>query len=152
MKQTDAILQTERLQFRRRFLSGKHRDGFEDADRFAAWCIEMLDHQKGCCAYCRTPIKLIRSIVEAVREKNDGTIFRKLRAVGGDGVRGLSLEIDRRDPDLGYTRENCALVCYFCNNDKSYVYRDDDYETFFGPARKAHFEELARRLGLPSER
>ena len=33
--------------------------------------------------------------------------------------RGWSLELDRLDSNLEYTKENCVLACYWCNNAKT---------------------------------
>lgn len=108
--------------------------------------MNQFNAQKGCCAYCETSIELIRRIIEAAR--NDKTVFYRFRGTRGGGIRGESLEVERRDPDAGYNPANCSLACYFCNNDKSNVYTESDYQTFFGPARKRHFQHLADRLGL----
>ena len=41
--------------------------------------------------------------------------------------RGNSLEIDRKD-DKPYSRINCVLACYWCNNAKSDVFSYDDFK------------------------
>jgi hypothetical protein len=67
------------------------------------------------------------------------------------GIRGPSLEVDKKDPHEGYTEGNCVLVCYFCNNDKSYIYPAEDYRRIFGGARRRHFEYVAGELKIPIE-
>jgi len=44
-------------------------------------------------------------------------------------------EVDKKINDLVYSKENCVLACYYCNNDKSYTVNDEVYKPFLGPAR-----------------
>lgn len=49
-------------------------------------------------------------------------------------TRGYSLEIDRKSPNLEYTKDNCCMSCYWCNNAKT-----DEFE--------AHeFKEIAKGI------
>jgi hypothetical protein len=34
-------------------------------------------------------------------------------------IRGYTLEIDRKEPNLEYTKDNCFMSCYLCNNAKT---------------------------------
>jgi len=34
-------------------------------------------------------------------------------------TRGYVLEIDRKEPNLEYTKDNCCMTCYWCNNAKT---------------------------------
>jgi len=129
-----------------RLYTAKRKLGFPSADDFVRWYQNQLRAQNGSCFYCETPIVVIREIVD--RAASDATIFHQLRKVGNSGVRGRSLEVERRDPNAEYSSVNCRLACYFCNNDKSYVYTEADYKEFFGSARKRHFAFLAKRLGI----
>lgn len=144
---TPDFIEAERKRFRKNY-SQKLRVGFDDADQFASWCVEKLKDQEGRCAYCETSILLIRRIIDEVSLSNDKTMFHRFRGVRGGRVHGRTLEVEQRGPDAGYTPENCSLVCYFCNNDKSYVYSEADYRKFFAAGRKQHFESVARRLGI----
>ncbi|GAB4161752.1 MAG: hypothetical protein Tsb0033_19720 [Winogradskyella sp.] len=45
--------------------------------------------------------------------------------------RGYWLEIDRKMPKEKYSKDNCVLACYFCNNDKSDVFNEEQYKLFF---------------------
>lgn len=143
----EEFLKKERQRFRRRFKSA-HRDGFKSPDDFALWCVNKLREQDGKCAYCETSITLIQKIVEKSRATPEPVIFHQLRRVRGEGFRGSTLEIEKRNPNLGYNPDNCALICYFCNNDKSSLYTEKDYREFFGPNRKRHFITLADRLDI----
>lgn len=44
--------------------------------------------------------------------------------------RGVWLEVDRLNPKQKYSRDNCKLCCYFCNNDKSDVFYGKEYKEF----------------------
>jgi hypothetical protein len=41
--------------------------------------------------------------------------------------RALHLEVDRKKSKGEYSKDNCVLCCYFCNNDKSDVFTHDQY-------------------------
>jgi hypothetical protein len=132
--------QEEYKRARARFLLKKHGgpEGFLNCGEFATWWLERFVEQDGCCAYCKTSIFQIRWLID------QGAI--RTRKVGGNGYRGYNLELDRKNPDRGYSRQNCVLICYYCNNDKSYIYPADQYEQLFGAARRLHFESLAGAL------
>ena len=67
----------------------------KDHRLFFDLCVEdvlrMRLDQKDICLYCNTPMQIEN------RTENDG------------------LTIERRDPTLGHTRENCVLTCWECN-------------------------------------
>lgn len=135
-----------RLQTRRRksealnmiYKSDKHRFGFQNSDNLANWWPDKLKSQQGCCDYCKTPIKLIRDLI-------DNNLLAG-RPVKGKGVRGPCLELERMDHNAGYAPSNCVLICYYCNNDKSNVYSRTEYIEFLAPAKNSHFMALAKRL------
>ena len=56
--------------------------------------------------------------------------FPQNGVLGRGQSRGVWLEVDRWDPKGNYSKENCRLCCYFCNNDKSDVFFGDDYKSF----------------------
>lgn len=49
-------------------------------------------------------------------------------------TRGYELEIDRKNPNLEYTKDNCCMSCYWCNNAKT-----DEFTV-------AEFKEIARGI------
>jgi len=51
-------------------------------------------------------------------------------------TRGYSLEIDRKFPNLEYTKDNCCMSCYWCNNAKT-----DEFIP-------SEFKEIARGINL----
>lgn len=56
--------------------------------------------------------------------------FPQKGLIGRGTSRGVWLEVDRINPKGKYSRENCVLCCYFCNNDKSDVFSGEDYFKF----------------------
>lgn len=113
-------------------------NAFPDSSAFVNWWQETALKQEHRCYYCETPIKLIACLIEA----------GKIDVRGGKkgGKRGKNFEIERKDPSGLYDPSNCALVCMYCNNDKSNIYSHDDYKKFFAPARKNHFNWLWSQL------
>lgn len=136
----DAYRVEERKRVLKLFSRNKHgkSEGFMSATALADWWIGKLDSQNGCCVYCATHIVLIEQLIE------EGWL--KSRAVRGTGKRGPRLELERIDASGAYRPSNCALVCYYCNNDKSYIYSAEDYKKYLAPAKKMHFNFLATRL------
>jgi hypothetical protein len=110
---------------------------FKNANDFIDWWEKTLSDQEEKCAYCETSIVAIKKLIA---DKKIG-----YRRANKTGLRD-ELELERRNPDGDYSPENCVLVCCYCNNDKSNVYKDADaYKRFFGAARKKHFGWLARQ-------
>ncbi len=117
-----------------KLFSTKHRPGFANKNEFHAWWMKQNDLQDGKCFYCCTPLNLIQQLI--------GDKKLAVRKIGW-GVRGKCFELDRKDSAKPYEPDNCVLACYYCNNDKSYIYDWQQYKKFFGPNRRLHFEALA---------
>jgi len=58
------------------------------------------------CAYCGISLQQL-------------DILRKNNQISSKSGRGFNLEIDRKEPNLEYTQENCCMSCYWCNNAKT---------------------------------
>lgn len=52
-----------------------------------------------------------------------------------------TLHIDKKDPDKGYNRDNCEFACALCNNAKSDVFSEKDFEKFIAPAIKKYWND-----------
>ena len=81
------------------------------------------------CAYCGISAEQI----SLLREKG------KIHTKSG---RGFSLEIDRKNPNEEYTKDNCCMVCYWCNNAKTDEFTFEEFE----PIAKGINEVWNRRL------
>ncbi len=115
-------------------------NGFESFDDFYSWYeVCVLD---GTCFYCGLTERESQQIV------HDGLLTSKRFPLGGrfsQGVnRGFWLEIDKRNPKGQYSRENSVPCCYFCNNDKSDVFTDEQYKEFIKD-RPAFLKQLLEK-------
>jgi 5-methylcytosine-specific restriction endonuclease McrA len=94
---------------------------FPDFKSFCNWHKNQYEHQEGKCYYC------------GVEEKVVAKFFEKKYHAGHAGKRnrGKHLEIERKDATTNlYNKENCVLACYFCNNDKSDIFSEDEYREY----------------------
>ena len=102
----------------------KNQSGFQDYDDFIEW-YNIKDKN---CYYCGLSEQDSQQIV------HKGLLTSNRFPLGGKtspGVnRGYWLEIDRKNPKGIYSKENCELTCYYCNNDKSDVFSDEQYNRF----------------------
>lgn len=107
---------------------------FPDLYNFFKWYINQYNEQKGCCYYCGISEEILvnlydKNILSSKRSKN----------------RGRHLEIDRKDSNGKYREDNCVLSCYFCNNDKSDIFTENDYLEYLED-RKLFFENKYRNI------
>ena len=100
------------------------KSGFLSYDDFREW----YDNKPKFCHYCGLTEKESQLIVhKGLLTSNRFPIHGETRA----GVnRGYWLEVDKKNPKGIYSRENCELTCYFCNNDKSDVFSEVQYKEF----------------------
>lgn len=93
---------------------------FKSFNDFYLWY--QLENMKG-CYYCglkqEEQLELIKS-----------GLLKSKRFFNQKGQRGRRLEVDRKNPDGDYSNDNCVLCCYFCNNDKSDIFNDEQYLKF----------------------
>lgn len=98
--------------------------GFKSYEAFVTWYNDQPKH----CHYCQIEEVEVQEIV--MRGLLTSARFPKkgLKARGRN--RGKWLEVDRKNPKGNYTSTNCVLACYFCNNDKSDVFNEIQYQAF----------------------
>ena len=135
LAEKEEFLKNEKLRIGKLY-STKHRKGFSSKDEFVKWFENTIKSQNFKCYYCDTSIFDIRSLIDQEKLKTRKT---------GYGRRGYVFEIDRKINSNGYTKENCVLSCYYCNNDKSYILDSEDYKKYFGENRKKYFEYLKNK-------
>lgn len=100
---------------------------FED---FYEWYCE----QKKECHYCSLKEKELQKIVMlGILKSNRFPLNGKITQ---GRARGIWLEIDRKESKGKYSRSNCVLSCYFCNNDKSDIFNEKEYKNFIKDRRK----------------
>lgn len=89
---------------------------FSDFNAFYKWHQNQYKKQDGKCYYCKTDEKVIATLFEKKYKDRKRT------------NRGSHLEIERKDSlQNKYDRANCVLACYFCNNDKSDIFNEQEY-------------------------
>ena len=100
--------------------------GFDNKNDFYDWYEENV--KDGKCHYCDLTERECQEIIH----KGLLTSLRfPIYKNSSQGVnRGYWLEIDRRNPTGLYSKENCVPCCYFCNNDKSDVFTEEQYKEF----------------------
>lgn len=78
-------------------------------------------YQKKSCSYCGV-------------KNDDIEKLRMEKKITSKSGRGFNLEVDRMSPNLEYTKENCCMSCYWCNNAKT-----DEFLPY-------EFKEIARGI------
>lgn len=67
------------------------------------------------CHYCRLTIENVKFLAEKKQ------LFKK-------NERGWSLEIDRKNSNFEYKKDNCVMSCYWCNNAKTDEFTYDEFK------------------------
>ena len=99
---------------------------FRDYTKLLKWHKDQNDR----CNYCETTQDDLQKIV--IGRNGNLTLNQKTKRSKG------TLEIEKLDPDEGYTFENSVLACPFCNNAKSNLISAADWRKYFAPAMKAY--------------
>ncbi len=100
-------------------------NNFENFNEFLVWYNEIEKK----CHYCGVLEVEVQKIVVLGLLSSKRFPLNGLTARGR--ARGMWLEVDRCNPNRNYSKDNCVLACYFCNNDKSDVFDGKDYIDFF---------------------
>jgi len=67
------------------------------------------------CAYCDISIDEVKQLAEKQQ------LFKK-------NERGWALEIDRKNSNYEYSKSNCVMACYWCNNAKTDEFTCDEFK------------------------
>ncbi|PWJ43874.1 hypothetical protein [Sediminitomix flava] len=115
----------------------KYRNGnverkklFDNYNELLVW----YDEQEGCCHYCQISQDELYKIV-SIRDGNMTLNQKSKRSKG-------TLEIEKLDPNEGYTFENSVLACPFCNNAKSNLISEKDWREFFAPKMREYLNSI----------
>jgi 5-methylcytosine-specific restriction endonuclease McrA len=112
------------------YFNEQRRELFENPKAFLDW----YDKHNESCNYCGTTQFELHRIVKL---RNDNlTLNQKTKRSKG------TLEIEKLNPNLGYTFENSVLSCPFCNNAKSNLISEKDWRDFFVPAMKKYINSV----------
>lgn len=115
-----------------RYFNEQRKKLFENPKRFLEW----YDNQKESCNYCGITQSKLHRIVKSRNGKL--TLNQKTKRSKG------TLEIEKLNPNLGYTFNNAVLSCPFCNNAKSNMISEEDWRKFFAPAMKDYFNTILK--------
>lgn len=122
------VYQEKTIQQLRKTYAGKVSggfNGFENFEDFRDWYQE----QDLVCRYCNLTESEMQEIsMTGILTSNR---FPQNGIIGQGTNRAAWLELDRIIPNGLYSRANCVMCCYFCNNDKSDVFNGEMYLEFF---------------------
>jgi hypothetical protein len=108
----------------KKYNSKKKVSDFKDFEDLKDW----YDQEK-VCYYCGVSEEVLQEIIH--KGILTSSRFPLLGGIHQQGKnRGYWLEIDRKLPKENYSRNNCVLSCYLCNNDKSDVFDEKEYPEF----------------------
>ena len=107
------------------------KDGFGSFEKFLVWWYS----KEGKCIYC--------GIDETV---SASAFVSKIIPTKKKAWQKGILQIERRIPEKGYIPENCELACVLCNNAKSDMISDVDFERFFSEATKNYWEYIKTKI------
>lgn len=103
----------------------KDLNAFPSFEDFLTWYL----NEEKVCHYCGlTELQSQEIVIRGLLKSNR---FPQNGLTGQGQARGMWLEVDRKKPKDAYSENNCVLACYFCNNDKSDIFNDNDYKLFF---------------------
>jgi hypothetical protein len=88
-----------------------YKNNFEDVFSFSDF--SELNKADKCC-YCNLTIEKVKKLA------NKKLLFKK-------NERGWNLEIDRKNSNYEYSKENCVMSCYWCNNAKTDEFTYDEF-------------------------
>lgn len=98
---------------------------------------EML--AKTTCSYCGISLAQIEELGKRGKLNNKRS-----------DTRGYTLEIDRMLPNLEYSKENCCMACYWCNNAKTDEFSPEEFKPIAEGIRKTWNERL-KAIGYSEE-
>ena len=83
------------------------------------------------CFYCKT------TEAEILKLRGSGLIKTKRN-------RGKQMEIDRKNSNMEYSKDNVVLACYWCNNAKTDEFTKEEFEAIGNEIRKIWNNRLAK--------
>lgn len=103
------------------------------------------------CYYCGCSAKDIKSFcaIEYITKKDKKKNAFRYRTKDGAIVRGVNLEIERKQPHEDYTDDNCKPACYICNNAKSnFLFEPERFREIIGTAIRTLVKETLDRHNI----
>tara|TARA_Y100000310_G_C20549732_1_gene747432 strand:+ start:178 stop:858 length:681 start_codon:yes stop_codon:yes gene_type:complete len=113
-----------------RYFNEQRQELFNHPTELLKW----YNDQNGSCNYCAVTQEELLKIVK----NRDGNLTLNNKTKRSKGT----LEIEKLDPNQGYTLKNSVLACPFCNNAKSNLISEEDWREFFKPAMQQYHKKL----------
>ena len=114
----------DKLKFVRSKFSKERQQGFQSFANFYKW----YSSQEQKCHYCGT------SQDELKRLFDKGAVSSKKF--------GSTLHIERKNANKGYDTQNCVLACALCNNAKSDMINEPNFQKYFANSVKEFVNDL----------
>ncbi|MDR0560536.1 MAG: hypothetical protein LBG92_10225 [Prevotellaceae bacterium] len=112
------------------------KKGFDSFEIFLDWWCEYIKEYGHRCYYCGVEEKDSKSGAENKDYKNIGK---------KDSHKSGKLQIDRKDSQKGYGKDNCVLACVLCNNAKCELIEGEEYKIYFGEAMKKYWNFICEK-------
>lgn len=124
-----AIQKIQEIYKRYNGICKRYDNPFEGFVNFLDWWCECMDaNGEHHCFYC------------GVSEADSMDAFDSGK-LGSKKFTG-KLQIDRKDPNGGYCKDNCVFACTLCNNAKSDMISADDFKRYFGSSVSTYWKHI----------
>ena len=90
-----------------------------------------MSNNKTTCSYCGISLAQIEELGKRGKLNNKRS-----------DTRGYTLEIDRKLPNLEYSKKNCCMACYWCNNAKTDEFSPKEFKPIAEGIRRVWNERL----------
>lgn len=115
-----------------RFNKKAIKEGFGSFSNFYDWYVKQLKFQQNSCYYCQSSKERLEKAFRSKGESKEKQIKKPLYST--KAAFSSSFQIDKKNPNKGYGKENCVLACAFCNNVKSDMVKNAElFKEFLGP-------------------
>lgn len=114
------------------FHDSNNPDDYPFANFLAWWYSKVNEEGYRKCYYC------------GIDEKTCEDAF-KYKIISSEKFTG-ALHVERKDSNGGYNDGNCDFACALCNNAKSDMISEDDFNTYFKEPMKKYWEHIKEEL------
>ncbi len=102
---------------------------------FLNWWCSYIEEYGNKCYYCGIEENISKQAVM------NGLLVSKKPA-----WKSGALQIDKKDPAGGYHKSNCVLACMLCNNAKSDMISESEFQNFFAETIKNYWKHIKTKL------
>lgn len=127
---------------------GKSKKWQDSLNGLVEWWFDsnQYDTEKGeKCFYCGITKKELDDIIDHSNEIDDdyksGRYHKSKK--GRNAWNNSNMEIDKKNPNMGYNKDNCVFACHLCNNAKTDIVQFEDFKDYIGPGIKKYYDSLS---------